>query len=170
MSRLIDPQYDAPAETHYEVSWSKYGKGVAELTVRWTIADPSISSLPDPKSLYFDFPLESPLRGGAVLLVSSQETLLFAAKKPAVEFIGGGFRDEAVYVVDPSALTKLTRGGPWRYLAVDGRGRLRAEGPLNLPGWEEMERRFAALKAELDKKASAPDSACEALPNNEEPI
>jgi len=139
------------------------------LSVRWTIADPAAVSLPEPKSLYFDFSIRSRLRGGAVLLVSARETLAIPARKPAVDYIGGGFDAEAVHVEDPATLAKLAGGGPWRFVALDGRGRLRAEGPLNFPDREEAERRFASLKAVLDKQAASPDSACEVVPIMAEP-
>jgi hypothetical protein len=168
LNRTVDPQEEGPNDTNYQVSWSKYGKGVAELIVGWTIKGPAPPSLPDPDSLYFDFPMRSPLRGGTILLVSSDETVSIRAKKPAVHFIGGHFHSEAVHILDASLRTRLARGGPWRYVAIDGRGRMRAEGALNLPGWAEMERRYSDLRAELDKNAAEPDSACLVIPIPEE--
>lgn len=161
---------EGPPETVYEVAWSRYGRGVADLIVKWKIADPSMSALPDPESLYFDFPMESRLRGGTILLVSPRGTHQIRVRKPDVHFIGGGFHYESVTLRDPAVLARLARGGPWRFIAVDGRGRLAAEGPLNLPPWEELEGRFAALKPTLDKDFAAHDSACRAFPIDEEQI
>lgn len=163
----FDSGYADQRKNDYSLSWSSAPREAPLVRVEWSQLPLDLESLPAPDKLDFGFALPSRLKGGAVLLIPSQgELVQIPAKKPAVTW-GKYSKQVWVSIADPAHRSRLVEPGGWRFAAIDSKGRIAAQGPINLPDRAGMEIRYRPLADGLRAKAAAFEKACTFEPQTE---
>lgn len=151
----------------YRLDWSRAPREAPRVKVEWLQLPLGLETLPAPDKLDFGFDLPRRLQGGTILLIPTEgELLQIPAKKPALTYSKYS-KQVWVSIADPAHRARLIESGGWRFAAIDSKGRVAAQGPINLPDRSGMEIRYRPLADGLRAKAAAYEKACTFEPQTE---
>jgi hypothetical protein len=146
--------------TRYQFGWAAGPRDAALVSANWRVLPRDAQSLPPPDELGFGMKMTGRLQGGTILLIPPEgELLQVKVNKPAVRHLKS-FGTTWVTITDPVQRAGLFERGGWRYAAIDSRGKVAAQGPINLPDRSGMEIRYRPLAESLRAKAAAYETAC----------
>ena len=153
--------------TRFQLSWAADPSHVSIVSADWPRLPLNTESLPPPDILSFGIKTERRLQGGTILLIPAEgELLTLPVKKPAVRNLKN-FGTAWVTITDPAQRSRLIERGGWRFAAIDSRGKVAVQGPINLPDRAGMEIRYRPLADSLRAKAAAYETACQFEPMTE---
>jgi len=159
--------YENQRTNEYRLSWAPAPRDSPLVTVEWSQLPLNLQSLPPPDKVEFGIKMPRRLQGGTILLIPPEgELLQLPAKKPAVSYLKYG-EMAWVSITDPAQRGRLIERGGWRFAAIDSKGKVAAQGPLNLPDRAGMEIRYRPLAESVRAKAAAYETACQFEPQTE---
>ncbi len=159
--------YEGERTTQYQMTWAQGPSEPTLVAVEWSRLPLNMESLPPPDELAFGIKMPRRIQGGTILLIPADGELLPVPVQKATVTYHKPIATTWVKITDPAHRSRLLERGGWRFAAIDSKGKVAAQGPLNLPDRAGMEIRYRPLAASLRAKAAAYESACHFEPPTE---